>query len=444
MADTTSPEIILVGPSGTGKTRALLEKAHALCQQYPGARGMLVRKTRTSLTQSALIEFDAEVRTWGDGIRWHGQRSEYQYLNGSVLVVAGIDDPARIMSTQYDFAVIVEATELTLNDWEMLSTRTRNSVMAPWNPMIADCNPGPPRHWLKLRIDAGLTTEYTSTHEDNPRYYDHTEERFTPEGEAYLEKLDRLSGVRLLRLRKGLWAAAEGMVLDEWNPAVNLIDSSDLPVIDEETGEHGIPADWPRYWSIDFGYTRPFVFQAWAEDPDGRLYLYRELYRTRRLVEEHARDILRLTEGDPDPMAIIVDHDAEDRATLERHANCLTLPAYKAVIPGLQAIQSRLRVQGDGKARLFILRDALEDPDLELVDAALPYRTADEIESYVWDQSPATERSQRERPVKANDHGVDAMRYIVAFIDNLALELADELEPSVVVYDRRARFGPQN
>ena len=32
-------------------------------------------------------------------------------------------------------------------------------------------------------------------------------------------------------------------------------------------------------WSVDFGFTNPIVIQWWAEDPDGRLYLYRELYR---------------------------------------------------------------------------------------------------------------------------------------------------------------------
>jgi hypothetical protein len=35
------------------------------------------------------------------------------------------------------------------------------------------------------------------------------------------------------------------------------------------------------------------VIQCWAEDPDGRLYLYREIYKTRTLVEDHAKRILR-------------------------------------------------------------------------------------------------------------------------------------------------------
>jgi len=440
--DEQSSEILLSGPSGTGKSRAMLERCHQLLQRHPKARGLIVRKTRASLTQSALITMNRYVRTPQDGSVWKESRSEYQYPNGSVLVIAGIDKPERIMSTEYDFIYVMEATELTLVEWDMLSTRLRNDAMS-WHPMFADCNPSAPRHWLKLRFDAGLMINYPSVHEDNPRLYDHQIECWTPEGEEYIARLERLSGVRLLRLRKGLWAAAEGMIYEEWNPAVHLLDWEDLPVIDEESGERGIPYEWPRYWAIDFGYTRPFVFQAWAEDPDGRLYLYCELYQTRRLVEEHAAEIRRVLENDPVPFAIIVDHDAEDRATFERHLELYTRAAYKAVLPGIQAVQARLRIAGDGRPRLYLMRDALVSVDRNLVEAASPIQTADEIEAYVWDDSPALERSQKERPRKADDHGMDAMRYLVAYIDSLAAELADYAEDVYYVYDKRVRIGPQ-
>ena len=36
------------------------------------------------------------------------------------------------------------------------------------------------------------------------------------------------------------------------------------------------PAHWTRYWTIDFGYTQPFCFQAWAKDEEGRLYRFCE------------------------------------------------------------------------------------------------------------------------------------------------------------------------
>lgn len=434
-ADTTSSEILLPGPSGTGKTRALGEWAHSLCFRFPGARGLIVRKTRVSMTQSIMVTMNTEVLTPWDGVYWHGGDSEYRYPNGSVLVVAGIDTPSRIMSTFYDFAIVVEATELTLAEWEHLLTRVRAEAMdingKPWNPIAADCNPAGPSHWLRRRIDAGLITSYPSTHEDNPRYWDQEKQEWTPRGEQYLTtKLDRLSGVRYLRLRKGLWAAAEGMIYDEWRPEVHLIDRFD------------IPDDWPRIWGVDFGYTNPFVFQAWAEDPDGRIYLYKEIYHTRRLVEEHAQRIREVLVDDPVPEAIIVDHDAEDRATFERHLQFFTQAAYKRVLPGIQAVQSRLKVQGDGKPRLYIMRDSLVDLDPQLDEAAKPTSTADEIESYVWDESATTERIQREQPRKVDDHGVDTMRYVIAYLDDIAADLADEVGTSYVVYDGRVRIGP--
>jgi uncharacterized membrane protein len=46
--------------------------------------------------------------------------------------------------------------------------------------------------------------------------------------------------------------------------------------------------------------------------------------------------------------ATVADHDAEDRATLERYG-VYTQPATKDVSPGIQAVQARLRRAGDGK-----------------------------------------------------------------------------------------------
>ncbi len=33
-----APEVLIEGPAGTGKTRAVLEKINQLCEKYPGTR----------------------------------------------------------------------------------------------------------------------------------------------------------------------------------------------------------------------------------------------------------------------------------------------------------------------------------------------------------------------------------------------------------------------
>ena len=176
----------------------------------------------------------------------------------------------------------------------------------------------------------------------------------------------------------------------------------------------GVPRDWTRYWSIDFGFTNPFVWQAWAEDGDGRLYLYKEIYKAQVLVEDHARLILDLTAGEPQPRAIICDHDAEGRATLERHLGMATQPAHKRVTEGLQAVDARLRRAGDGKPKLFLLRDSLVERDWRLEEAKKPCRTEEEMDSYVWRETRA---GFKEEPLRQDDHGNDALRYMVAYLD---------------------------
>ena len=79
----------------------------------------------------------------------------------------------------------------------------------------------------------------------------------------------------------------------------------------------------------------------WAEDPDGRLYRYKEIYRTKTRVDQHAEVIKRVTANEPKPKVIVCDHDAEGRATLERHLGMSTVPAHKAVQDGLDGHSPR-------------------------------------------------------------------------------------------------------
>lgn len=409
-----SPEVVLSGPAGTGKSRACLEKLHICAEKYPGMRGLIVRKTRESLSESALVTFEEKVLPAGHPALRGPERSHrqyYRYPNGSTLIVAGLkqshrDMTQKVMSTEYDVIYTQEAIELSEHEWEQLTTRLRNGVM-PYQQMIADTNPDAPTHWLRRRAEAGRCLMLESRHEDNPSLWDASRGRWTPRGAEYIARLDALTGVRYQRLRRGQWVQAEGTVYEEWDRYLHVID----PI--------RIPNDWPRWLSIDFGYTNPFVAQFWAADHDGRLYLYREYYRTKEIVEDHARRLLRIMEDDEWPQRIICDHDAEDRATLEKHLACNTTGAYKSIKIGIEAVQKRLRVQEDGKPRLFVFRNALVDRDPLLVEAKKPTCLIEEIDGYVW-QSPMTASGlsrAKEEPLDRDNHALDAMRYAVAWID---------------------------
>ncbi|WP_043180291.1 phage terminase large subunit [Streptomyces sp. NRRL F-5123] len=429
-------EILMSGAAGTGKSVGALMKVHLACLHTPKVRALIVRKTHASLTASTLVTFRQKVAAEAIAaqvVKFYGGSAQepaaFRYSNGSAIVVGGLDRATRLLSTEYDLCFVDEAIETTAEDLDTIVTRLRNGRLS-YQQLIMATNPGPPTHHLKQRANAGRCQMLYSRHEDNPRLYHDGE--WTEYGRAYLERLDSLTGARKDRMRFGKWVAAEGLVYEAWDPAVHLVDPFE------------VPKDWTRWWSVDLGYVNPTVIQFWAEDPDGRLFLYREMYRTKTLVEDHARAVLRTVQRcvshcranktsshncftceacvtewtEPRPRAVITDHDAEDRATLERHLKLSTTAAHKGVSDGIQAVQARLKPAGDGRPRLFIMRGALVARDPELDAAKKPCSTEDEITGYVWDRGTAAqqagEKPAKDAPLKLNDHGMDAMRYVVA------------------------------
>jgi phage terminase large subunit len=394
------PEVLFAGPAGTGKSRAACEVLNFRAHRYPGMRALIVRKTRESLTQSGLVTLKDFVIVEGSA-RWYDNR-EWQYANGSRIVTGGMDKPSKIMSSEYDCIYVQEATELLEDDWEHLLTRVRGQAM-PYTQIIADCNPAGANHWLLKRAQSGSLRIIDSRHEDNPLLFNEDGTK-TPRGVEYLAKLESLTGVRRKRLLLGQWVTAEGVVYEEFDRALHMHDRfKNLPF-------GSPPRHWRRLWSVDFGYTHPFVWQAWAEDPEtGDLYRFRELYHTGLLVEEVADEVLRWMrkEHEEFPSGIICDHDAEGRATLHKKWGVKTIAARKSVQLGIQSVKKRL-----AERRLFYLYDSSLRKDQALEDAKRPVCTEDEYELYVW-----REGVKDSEPVKDHDHGMDATRYLVMHVD---------------------------
>lgn len=403
----THGSLIVSGPAGTGKTLPTLLWLHLTMLDHPGTKALVVRKVARTLAGTTLATFREKVvpEATAAGLVdfFSGSPKEpasYRYANGSRIIVGGLDEPQKIMGAEVSVIVIDEAIEATARDIKFLRTRLRGASKSayPHYRMILLTNPGPPAHHLK---SGGMRMLY-SVHKDNPSLWDG--HQWTTEGRRYvLGELESLTGVERERLLYGRWAAAEGLVWNQFDPAKHIIDPFD------------VPESWPRWVGIDFGYTAPFTALLFAEDGDGRLYLIREWVRSRMLVEDHAKVIKeRLLAEQPRPRGIITDHDSEDRATLERHLGMSTQAAHKSVSDGLQAVNSRLKEQPDGRARLFVFRDALLERDPLMDAAAKPQGFAEEVSGYVWAKRRGGDEALKEEPVKENDHSCDPTRYVVA------------------------------
>lgn len=391
-----SPVMLLTGSAGGGKSDIAAEKLHGFMLAYPGACGLALRKAREWCKGSVKVMLESVI---GDDPRVHVFDDRIDYDNESVIYFGGLKDKdqreaLRSKRGKYgdpDIAWMEEANAFSRQDFDEVSGRLRGN-RGGWGQLILSTNPDTPTHWIfKDLMQGGQASVYYSFAKDNPL-----------NTQAYFDRLDGMVGVQRDRLRDGKWVQAEGAIYDEYDPAIHMIDADQVPELVR------------RFRVIDFGYSNPFVCQWWGMDADGRLYRYRELYVTKRLVEDLTPEIIRLTGTESIEMTVS-DHDAEDRATMQRHG-VSTTAAIKDVSPGIQAVKARLKVQGDGKPRLYFVRGALVEVDPALEAEKKPTCTEEEIPGYAW-QKYQDGKPNKEQPIKVNDHGCDTTRYIVAKID---------------------------
>lgn len=419
-------ETLIEGPAGTGKSFACLWKLHLAALKYPGMHALMVRKTLVSLTASALVTFTQRVLGAGQfGVSFFGgskaEPAQFRYPNGSRVVVGGIDNPAKIMSAEYDLAYVNEATELTEDDWEAITTRLRYGVM-PYQQLIADCNPAAPSHWLNQRAEAGAVTRFRSRHEDNPAMWDAERRSWTERGAEYIAVLDRLTGVRRLRLRDGLWVAAEGQVYDAWRDDVHIVKREDV--------QHRLFGAW-HVGAADWGWSNPGVAQVFAVDRDGRMHLVAEHYHTRRPMQGWW--VPRFLELDRrfEVVEWFCDPSEPEHIAALQAAGLNATGATNDLLPGIVAVQERLLPAGDGLPRLFVLDDALIERDEALVETRLPWSSAQEVPEYVWAKN-AGGQTLKDKPVDAANHGLDGWRYAVMGVDRGQASLDPSLARSFV------------
>jgi Phage terminase large subunit len=283
---TQNPRVLLEGPARTGKTTAAIVRTAQLCLKHPRSRHLWVRKTRRSMTQSVLQIWEeiAQPRCWVSDMRQRDGRSSYNMPGGSKIVIAGSDDPSRIMSAEFDTITAFEATELSANDYEMLVTRLSGDAMG-WNQILLDCNPGTPGHWLNQRANAGELMRLKSRLEDNPVMF--ADGKWTPRGERYRsEVLARLTGVRRQRLLDGIWSAAEGLVYAQ------LPDCVVATPPDSRVPSPSIKV----FGGIDWGWTDPTCITIGVLSQDGVLRIVEEIYESRMHFDELARRAGEITE----------------------------------------------------------------------------------------------------------------------------------------------------
>jgi phage terminase large subunit len=409
----TDVEVLLDGPANTGKSRACGEYLYNLAERNPGCRLLAARKTRRSLSESFQVTFEELVLppyhpALGVGGVRRQNRHAYTWPNKAILVLGGLDEPTRYYSTEWDVVFIEEAHEVSLEEWQKFLRALRyKHVPHPTKKgehlhrLIGATNPAEPTHWLNQRCNAGAVRRLTTKHADNPI--------FTPADQA---NLDALVGVTRLRLRDGKWVAAEGQIWGGFSPDVHVLS-------EQRAVDMGYEGRWWKYtlFAQDWGVRKPGCLQIWGVDYDGRMVMIREYYHAEREIDwwiDIAVDAARLFR----PVRVVCDPADRNCCKLYRRAGLPVLSADKLdVVSSVGQVGDRLKLGRDQRPRIMFMADAPQVRDPELARKYQPCSTVEEIPQYTWHKpTPSGAIIQEPSPTCA-DHGCDAARYAVRYVD---------------------------
>lgn len=246
-----------------------------------------------------------------------------------------------------------------------------------------NCNPEGRLHWFKTNwINKYVEKKLVYLHftmDDNLSLSEHMKERYR---RMYV-------GVFFNRFILGRWCAAEGVVYDCWDEKINGFDINEVGKVWENDF-------YTHYVAVDYGTTNPTVFLECFDDGD-TFWFTREYYhdpaetQKQKTTTEHANDLDEWLDGNKEAQ-IIVDPAAEDFKLELRNRGYRVINANNDVLPGIETVSAVMHL------------GALKcDKSMKKLRA--------ELETYIWDQK-AKERGE-EKPVKQNDHAMDAMRYMI-------------------------------
>lgn len=244
-----------------------------------------------------------------------------------------------------------------------------------------NCNPDNPSHWFKKNwIDKAKDKNLLYLHftmDDNLSLSEDIKERYR---NLYV-------GVFFKRFILGLWVVAEGAIYDMFDEEENVYTRLERSI-------HDYP---DPVVAIDYGTTNPLAALLCIDDENQFLIQDEYYFNSReegyqKTDEQYLDDINKwLIENlgtNPYPQ-LIVDPSAASFIVAARMRGYRVKEADNTVLDGIRQVSTMLarRVLKINKRCKNLIREIL---------------------GYVWDDNT---RTDKEKPLKMNDHAVDAMRY---------------------------------
>ena len=296
-------EVLFGGAAGGGKSYGQLVDALLYALRYPGSKQLILRRTFPDLERSLILVslelYPKEIASYNSSShRW-------KFKNGSLIEFGYCDnekDVYRYQGAEYDTIRFDELTHFTESMYLYLISRLRGANDYP-KRIKSSTNPGGVGHyWVKARfIDLGPAGQVQKTPEGSRLFIPSRvqDNRFLMQKDPqYLRRLENLAEKDKKALLYGDWDIFEGQFFTEWDRSIHVVEP--FP----------IPKEWRRYFAMDYGLD--MLAGYWiAVDPQGRAWVYREVYQPDLIVSEAAKAILE--RDDPEVYQYLAPRDLWNR-----------------------------------------------------------------------------------------------------------------------------------
>ena len=280
------------GARGGGKSWALRRKCAILALGFPGIRILLLRRTLQELRENHTLPLRAEL---GELVCYRAEEKAFYFPNGSRLKLGYCEydsDVSQYQGQEFDIIGMDEGTQFTEYQFDCLKACLRGGKRGCPKRFYITCNPGGVGHaWVKrLFIDRRYRPgECAGDYSFIPaRVYDN--EFLMQSNPEYVHQLESLPEELKKAWLYGEWDAFAGQFFSEFRREIHVC------------RPFAIPDRWTRYYVNDYGLD--MLAGLWiAVSPEGRAYVYREIYQP-GLVASEAAKAIRACEGENEPIAL--------------------------------------------------------------------------------------------------------------------------------------------
>jgi hypothetical protein len=430
-------DVLYGGAAGGSKSTSLLMYTLRACIRYPGLQAFWFRRSFPELEHSVLRLLARYAYGAAVGCRWRSDKYELSFSNGSALAFAhakNVQEASAFLSAEINLLIIDERTTLLPDVVDLLYTRVRSG--APGVPCLgirSATNPGEIGHSRVLAEYIEPTrhgeTELTDANQRR-RVFIQARATDTPQlGDEYIRNLAGLPEKLRRAYLEGDWSVFAGQAFGEWRYDRHVI------------APFAIPDTWKRYNGIDGGYRAPWCVLWGAEDPDGRLWLYREIYSPGVGETEQARRILAAESADEhvavryaDDSMWAVSGESRPSAALYAEAGVHLTPAGKG--PGSRVTRVRRTRTYLAEAPACPHHRAMGWPSCPLVHV---FPQCENLIRTLPTLPHASTGDPEDVDTHAEDHAYDAMSYLLVNLgggpeftilpDAKAFSIAEEITP---------------